>query len=143
MRTAKTTATVTKAHLADALLDSAGLEKHQALRFIEAFFDQIAHSLASGEEVKMAGFGSFVTRAKAQRPGRNPRTGEAVPVSARRVVTFHASKKLKEQIHKVPVSAADMAAAAQAAGTRRKKAPAAQSGYNAAPQKSRAKKTAG
>jgi len=116
MRTAKTSATVTKAQLADALLDSAGLEKHQALRFIEAFFTRIADSLGSGEEVKITGFGSFVTRAKAQRPGRNPRTGEPVPVSARRVVTFHASKKLKEQIHKMP---------AAAAGTGRKKARAA------------------
>ena len=65
---------------------------------IDAFFDLIADSLVEGKDVKISGFGNFQIRTKAPRPGRNPRTGEAIPIGARRVVTFHASHKLKEQI---------------------------------------------
>ena len=65
---------------------------------VDAYFDLIAQSLVQGEEVKLSGFGNFQIRTKAPRPGRNPRTGELIPIEARRVVTFHASTKLKEQI---------------------------------------------
>ena len=65
---------------------------------IDAFFDLIANSLVDGQDVKISGFGNFQIRTKAPRPGRNPRTGEAIPIEARRVVTFHASHKLKDQI---------------------------------------------
>ncbi|MEG0719047.1 MAG: HU family DNA-binding protein, partial [Comamonas sp.] len=65
---------------------------------VDAYFDLIANSLVEGEEVKLSGFGNFQIRTKAPRPGRNPRTGELIPIEARRVVTFHASTKLKEQI---------------------------------------------
>ena len=66
--------------------------------FAVAFFDLIAARLIEGNDVKISGFGNFQIRTKAPRPGRNPRTGEAIPIRARRVVTFHASHKLKEQI---------------------------------------------
>ena len=62
---------------------------------IDAFFDLISTSLVEGTDVKISGFGNFQIRTKAPRPGRNPRTGEAIPIEARRVVTFHASQKLK------------------------------------------------
>ena len=65
---------------------------------IDAFFDLIVAQLVKGEDVKISGFGNFQIRTKAPRPGRNPRTGEAIPIQARRVVTFHASQKLKDQI---------------------------------------------
>ena len=65
---------------------------------VDAFFDLISDSLVEGNDVKISGFGNFQIRTKAARPGRNPRTGEAIAIQARRVVTFHASHKLKEQI---------------------------------------------
>lgn len=89
---------LTKAHLADLLFDQIGLNKRESKDMVEAFFDLIAEKLIAGEDVKVTGFGNFQIRTKAPRPGRNPRTGESVPIHARRVVTFHASQKLKEQI---------------------------------------------
>jgi len=65
---------------------------------VDAFFDLMVERLISGEDVKLSGFGNFQVRIKAPRPGRNPRTGELIPIAARRVATFHASLKLKEQI---------------------------------------------
>lgn len=88
----------TKAQLADLLFDQIGLNKRESKDMVDAFFDLIARSLVEGEDVKLAGFGNFQIRTKAPRPGRNPRTGEAIPIGERRVVTFHASSKLKEQI---------------------------------------------
>lgn len=90
--------TLTKAELADLLFDQVGLNKREAKDMVEAFFDEIGKALIRGESVKLSGFGNFVLRDKPQRPGRNPKTGEAIPISARRVVTFHASQKLKGQI---------------------------------------------
>jgi integration host factor subunit alpha len=87
--------TLTKAEFAELLFDQVGLNKREAKDFVEAFFDQIRSTLASGEDVKLSGFGSFELRDKVARPGRNPKTGEEIPISARRVVTFHASNKLK------------------------------------------------
>ena len=90
--------TVTKNELSEALFDQVGLNKREAKDMIDAFFDRIGQTLEAGVEVKISGFGNFQIRTKAPRPGRNPRTGQPIPIEARRVVTFHASHKLKEQI---------------------------------------------
>ena len=92
------TPALTKAHLAELLFDQIGLNKRESKDMIDAFYDLIANSLVEGADVKISGFGNFQIRTKAPRPGRNPRTGEAIPIQARRVVTFHASHKLKDQI---------------------------------------------
>ena len=89
---------LTKAQLADLLFEHIGLNKREAKDLIDAFFDLIAHNLVEGEDVRISGFGNFQIRTKAPRPGRNPRTGEPIPIEARRVATFHASHKLKDQI---------------------------------------------
>jgi len=92
------TPALTKAQLAEMLFEQIGLNKRESKDMIDAFFDLIAHSLVDGQDVKITGFGNFQIRTKAPRPGRNPRTGESIPIEARRVVTFHASQKLKEHI---------------------------------------------
>jgi integration host factor subunit alpha len=92
------TPALTKAQLSDLLFEQIGLNKRESKDMIDAFFDLIAENLVQGQDVKITGFGNFQIRTKAPRPGRNPRTGEAIPIDARRVVTFHASPKLKEQI---------------------------------------------
>jgi integration host factor subunit alpha len=92
------TPALTKAHLADLLFEHIGLNKRESKDMIEAFFDLIADTLVDGTDVKISGFANFHVRTKAPRPGRNPRTGEPVPIDTRRVVTFHASPKLKEQV---------------------------------------------
>lgn len=89
------TPTLTKAELADLLFERLGLNKRESKDMVEAFFDIIHAALVGGKDVKMSGFGNFNIRRKAPRPGRNPRTGEAIPIKARNVVTFHASHKLK------------------------------------------------
>lgn len=90
--------TVTKAVLREMLFGQLGLNKREAGDFVEAFFTHLHASLARGDAVKLSGFGSFTLRDKRPRPGRNPRTGESAPVSARRVVTFKASGKLKQRV---------------------------------------------
>ena len=92
------TPALTKAQLADMLFEQIGLNKRESKDMIDAFFEAISQRLIAGEDVKLAGFGNFQIRIKAPRPGRNPRTGELIPIAARRVVTFHASQKLKDQI---------------------------------------------
>ena len=92
------TSAVTKAQLADLLFEQLGLNKRESKDMIDAFFDLIAARLVDGSDVKISGFGNFQIRTKSPRPGRNPRTGEAIAIDARRVVTFHASHKLKDQI---------------------------------------------
>jgi integration host factor subunit alpha len=87
--------TVTKAELADALFERLGLNKREAKDMVDGFFDEIRAALERGESVKLSGFGNFQLRVKPQRPGRNPKTGEEIAITARRVVTFHASQKLK------------------------------------------------
>jgi integration host factor subunit alpha len=89
------TPTLTKAELAELLFDRLGLNKRESKDMVEAFFDIVHAALVRGEEVKLSGFGNFNLRRKAPRPGRNPRTGEAIPIKERQVVTFHASHKLK------------------------------------------------
>jgi integration host factor subunit alpha len=90
--------TVTKAELADALFERLGLNKREAKEMVDAFFDEIRQALERGESVKLSGFGNFQLRDKPQRPGRNPKTGEEIAITARRVVTFHASQKLKASV---------------------------------------------
>ena len=92
------TPALTKAQLADLLFEQIGLNKRESKDMIDAFFDLIAQSLVDGTDVKISSFGNFQIRTKAPRPGRNPRTGESIPIEARRAVTFHASHKLKELI---------------------------------------------
>lgn len=90
--------TLTKAELAELLFEQVGLNKREAKDMVETFFDEIRSSLERGESVKLSGFGNFQLRDKPQRPGRNPKTGEEIPITARRVVTFHASQKLKGMV---------------------------------------------
>ena len=92
------TPALTKAALADMLYDNIGLNKREAKDMVDALFDLITEQLVSGEAVTITGFGNFQIRSKSPRPGRNPRTGENVPIAAKRVVTFHASPKLKDQV---------------------------------------------
>jgi integration host factor subunit alpha len=89
------TPTLTKAELAELLFDRLGLNKRESKDMVEAFFEIVHGTLVQGQDVKLSGFGNFNIRRKAPRPGRNPRTGEAIPIKARNVVTFHASHKLK------------------------------------------------
>ena len=99
--------TVTKADLANTLFEQLGLNKREAKEFVELFFEKIRESLESGESVKLSGFGGFSVRDKKSRPGRNPKTGEEVPVTPRRVVTYKASQKVKDRIAQNNVSATD------------------------------------
>jgi integration host factor subunit alpha len=92
------TPTLTKAELSELLFDNLGLNKRESKDMVEAFFDILSEALVGGEDVKLTGFGNFNIRRKAPRPGRNPRTGEAIPITARNVVTFHASHKLKSLV---------------------------------------------
>lgn len=86
---------LTKADMVERLYDELGLNKREAKDLVEIFFDEIRLALAQGEEVKLSGFGNFQLRNKSERPGRNPKTGTVIPVTARRVVTFRAGQKLK------------------------------------------------
>jgi integration host factor subunit alpha len=90
--------TLTKAELSDLLFQKVGLNKREAKEFVETFFEEICIQLEQREDVKLSGFGNFELRDKTPRPGRNPKTGEEITVTARRVVTFHASAKLKTMV---------------------------------------------
>ena len=94
------TSTTTKAELADSLLEEVGINKRDAKVIVDSFFEEIRLQLESGSSVKLSGFGNFELRDKPQRPGRNPKTGEEIPITARRVVTFHPSQKLKVRVEK-------------------------------------------
>ncbi len=89
---------LTKADLAAALFDEVGLNKREAKEFVDAWFECIRRALENGEPVKLSGFGNFQLRDKNQRPGRNPKTGEEIPISARRVVTFKPGQKLRARV---------------------------------------------
>ena len=89
---------LTKANMAENLYDELGLNKREAKELVEAFFEEVRLALEDGEEVKLSGFGNFTLRNKNQRPGRNPKTGEEIPISARRVVTFRPGQKLKARV---------------------------------------------
>ncbi len=92
------TPTLTKADLAELLFDRLGLNKRESKDMVEAFFEIVHGALVTGDDVKLSGFGNFNIRRKAPRPGRNPRTGQSIPIKARQVVTFHASHKLKSLV---------------------------------------------
>lgn len=89
---------LTKADLADALFDEVGLNKREAKEFVDAWFEAIRQALEAGDHVKLSGFGNFQLRDKGQRPGRNPKTGEEIPITARRVVTFKPGQKLRARV---------------------------------------------
>lgn len=89
---------LTKADFADSLFDELGLNKREAKEMVELFFEEIKASLEQGKQVKISGFGKFELRDKNSRPGRNPKTGEEIPITARRVVTFRSGQKLKARV---------------------------------------------
>ena len=91
--------TITKADLATLLHENLGVNKREAAEIVMAFFEEVSAELEKGETVKLSGFGVFCLRNKNSRPGRNPKTGEMIPVSARRVVMFHPSHILKALVH--------------------------------------------
>ena len=92
---------LTKADIAEHLFTQLGMSKREAKDMVEAFFEEIRQALERGEQVKISGFGNFDLREKNQRPGRNPKTGEYIPISARRVVTFRPGQKLKARVENV------------------------------------------
>lgn len=89
---------LTKADMAERLYEEVGLNKREAKEFVELFFETLVEALESGEEVKLSGFGNFTLRDKNERPGRNPKTGEEIPITARRVVTFRPGQKLRARV---------------------------------------------
>ncbi len=89
---------LTKADLANRLFEEVGLNKREAKEFIDAYFEVVRAALENGENVKLSGFGNFQLRDKNERPGRNPKTGEEIPISARRVVTFRPGQKLRSRV---------------------------------------------
>ena len=89
---------LTKANMAENLFEELGLNKREAKELVEVFFEEVRLALEEGEEVKLSGFGNFILRDKNQRPGRNPKTGEEIPITARRVVTFRPGQKLKSRV---------------------------------------------
>ena len=91
-------AALTKAEMAEKLFDDLGLNKREAKEVVELFFEEVRVSLEGNEQVKLSGFGNFDLRDKSERPGRNPKTGEEIPISARRVVTFRPGQKLKARV---------------------------------------------
>ena len=90
--------TLTKADLSEILFDRLGLSKFEAKLMVDAFFEEIRNALENGNNVNLSKFGNFELRNKSERPGRNPKTGEEIPIKARRVVTFHPSQKLKSSV---------------------------------------------
>ncbi|MGH8283562.1 MAG: integration host factor subunit alpha [Gammaproteobacteria bacterium] len=89
---------LTKAEMAEALFEELGLNKREAKELVDLFFEEVRLALAEGRQVKLSGFGNFDLRSKNQRPGRNPKTGEEIPITARRVVTFRPGQKLKARV---------------------------------------------
>jgi len=89
---------LTKAEVAEHLFEKVGLSKRDAKDMVEVFFEEIRETLEAGEQVKLSGFGNFDLREKSERPGRNPKTGEDIPISARKVVTFRPGQKLKSRV---------------------------------------------
>ncbi len=90
--------TLTRADLADAINRQMGLSRAESLGLVESILGHMSDALANGENVKISGFGTFLLRDKAQRIGRNPKTGVEVPITPRRVMTFRASQLLKERV---------------------------------------------
>jgi integration host factor subunit alpha len=91
---------LTKAEIVDHLSREIGINKREAKEIVELFFQSVSESLTKGHQVKLSGFGNFTLHDKNERPGRNPKTGEEIPVSARRVVTFRSGQKLRARVGK-------------------------------------------
>ncbi len=89
---------LTKAYMAEKLYEELGLNKREAKELVESFFEEVRAALEAGDQVKLSGFGNFDLRSKNERPGRNPKTGEEIPITARRVVTFRPGQKLKARV---------------------------------------------
>ncbi|MBA6224126.1 MULTISPECIES: integration host factor subunit alpha [unclassified Colwellia] len=89
---------LTKAEVAEHLFEKVGLSKRDAKDMVEVFFEEVRETLEAGEQVKLSGFGNFDLRVKSERPGRNPKTGEDIPILARKVVTFRPGQKLKSRV---------------------------------------------
>jgi len=89
---------LTKADIAESLYEELGLNKREARELVELYFDELKSALSQGKQIKLSGFGNFDLRDKRERPGRNPKTGENIPISARRVVTFKPGQKLKNKV---------------------------------------------
>jgi integration host factor subunit alpha len=89
---------LTKADMAESLFEELGLNKREARELVDLFFEDLRSAVGCGELVNLSGFGNFDLREKNQRPGRNPKTGEEIPITARRVVTFHPGQKLKARV---------------------------------------------
>jgi len=92
-------ATITRADLTDAVYRSLGISRNESAQFVERILEEISLSLENGNSVKISSFGTFTVREKSERVGRNPKTGEEVPITARRVISFRASHVLKDQIN--------------------------------------------
>jgi len=89
---------LTKATIAEKLFEELGLNKREAKELVELFFEEVRNALEEGHQIKLSGFGNFDLRDKSQRPGRNPKTGEEIPITARRVVTFRPGQKLQARV---------------------------------------------
>ncbi|HGJ5882671.1 integration host factor subunit alpha [Arsenophonus sp.] len=92
---------LTKAEMSESLFEKLSISKRDTKDLVELFFEEVGRSLENGEPVKLSGFGNFDLRDKNQRPGRNPKTGEDIPITARRVVTFRPGQKLKGRVEKI------------------------------------------
>jgi integration host factor subunit alpha len=92
--------TITRAHLSEAVYQEVGLSRNESAELVDAVLDEVAHALVRGESVKISSFGSFLVRLKGERVGRNPKTGEEVPIKPRRVLVFRASHVLKDRVNK-------------------------------------------
>src|SRR5580692_9340824 len=90
--------TLTKAEMAEHLFQQIGLTKREAKEIVEHFFEKICKALETGQHVKLSGYGNFELHDKSERPGRNPKTGDVIPVTARRVVTFRSGQKLRARV---------------------------------------------
>ena len=99
---------LTKADMAESLFNELGLNKREARELVDVLFEDLRATLVSGEQVKLSGFGNFDLRDKNQRPGRNPKTGEEIPITARRVVTFRPGQKLKARVESFDGSSDDL-----------------------------------
>jgi len=89
---------LTKANISNCLFDEVGLNKREAKEFVDGFFEVIRVALENGDNIKLSGYGNFHLRDKSERPGRNPKTGEEIPITARRVVTFRPGQKLRARV---------------------------------------------
>ena len=90
--------TLTKANIVNLLKEQIGLPKKDCLKIVNAYFEEISKALEKGEEIKIPKLGNFVVKHKKSRPGRNPKTGETYEISDRNVISFRASKKLRESL---------------------------------------------